>query len=81
MMFPYGVRWEGTRTLPRPEKDLLIEVLSGSWTLERFVEEAACLRASKEAAAASSSLPDCVDAGHISALIARVHLESWDAAR
>jgi len=72
---------EGAITLPRPEKDLLIEVRSGSWTLERFVNEAAALRASTEAAAASSSLPDCVDAGLISALIAQVHVEFWNAAR
>lgn len=72
---------EGTITLPRPEKDLLVEVRSGSWTLEKFEEEAASLRASTEGAAASSSLPDCVDVGRISSLIAQVHLESWDAAR
>ncbi len=68
---------EGTITLPRPEKELLVEVRSGSWTLEKFAEEAALLRASTEAAAASSSLPDAVDQRRISELVGRVHLEFW----
>jgi predicted nucleotidyltransferase len=72
---------EGKITLPRPEKGLLIEVRSGSWTLDRFLQEADSLRAATEAAAASSNLPDCVDAGAISSLVARVHLEFWDAIR
>ncbi len=72
---------EGTITLPRPEKDLLVEVRSGAWTLERFVEEAALLRASTEAATASSVLPDSVDYLEISKLVAHVHLEFWNEAR
>lgn len=72
---------EGTITLPRPEKDLLVQVRSGNWTLERFLEEATSLRLSTEAAAASSSLPEFVDHQSISKLVAEVHLKFWDKAR
>lgn len=72
---------EGTITLPRPEKDLLVEVRSGAWPLERFIEEAARLRYSTELAAASSKLPDCVSLDRISSLIARVHLEFWESSK
>ncbi len=68
---------EGTITLPRPEKDLLIGVRRGEWTLERFRAEAAALHLEAERAAAESALPDRVDTAAISELIASVHLEYW----
>jgi hypothetical protein len=68
---------DGTITLPRPEKDLLIAVRQGGWTLERFRAEAARLRLEAERAPAESALPDCVDQEAISTLIANVHLEAW----
>lgn len=68
---------EGTITLPRPEKELLIGVRSGSWTLERFLSEAEQARVDAERAATSSMLPDAVDEENISALIAQTHLEFW----
>ena len=34
---------EGRITLPRPERELLVEVRSGEWTLERFLREAKLL--------------------------------------
>ncbi len=69
---------EGTITLPRPERGLLIEVRSGAWTLDRFIREAESLRARTEADAASSRLPDMVDAAEISRLVASVHLAWWE---
>jgi hypothetical protein len=38
----------GTITLPRPERDFLVEVRSGGWTLERFHSEATRLRMEAE---------------------------------
>jgi predicted nucleotidyltransferase len=64
-------------TLPRPEHDVLIEVRTGAWTLERFLHEAAELRTVAEDAALQSSLPDYVDKDRISSLIANVHLRAW----
>lgn len=68
---------EGRISLPRPEKELLIEVRSGVWTLERFLREAQALRLEAESAAASSPLPDEVSREAISAVIAKAHLSFW----
>jgi predicted nucleotidyltransferase len=70
---------EGSITLPRPEKELLIDVRTGSWTLERFLSEAEQARVDAENAAVSSGLPETVDEKSISALIARTYLEFWRA--
>lgn len=64
-------------TLPRPEKELLIEVRSGEWTLERVLAHARALAIEVEKAVASSPLPENVDRAAISQLVARVHLEFW----
>ncbi len=72
---------EGRITLPRPERDLLISVRRGEWTLERFRAEAAALHGEAERAAAGSKLPDNVDRAAISELIAEIHLEWWGASR
>lgn len=68
---------KGMITLPRPEKDLLIDVRSGSWPLERFLREAKEARLDAENAAESSWLPSEVDEGAISALLAQTYLEFW----
>jgi uncharacterized protein len=67
----------GTITLPRPERDFLIEARSGVWTLERFLAEADGLRREAEASAQTSSLPESVDLRAISDLLAKVHLAAW----
>lgn len=64
-------------TLPRPEKDLLIEVRSGQWTLERVLAHAKELAREVEETVASSPLPERVDRAAISKLVAQVHLELW----
>ena len=66
-------------TLPRPEKDLLIEVRSGEWSLERVLAHAKKLSTEVEEAVTSSPLPENVDRTAISRLIAQVHLEFWKA--
>ena len=65
-------------TLPRPEKDLLIEVRGGAWTLERVLAHAKKLAIEVEETVANSPLPEKVDRSAISELVAQVHLEFWD---
>lgn len=67
----------GRITLPRPEKDLLIEVRSGSWTFERVLQHAQRLFHDVDRAVPKSPLPDKVDRSAVSRLIAQVHLEFW----
>jgi hypothetical protein len=69
---------EGLITLPRPEKDLLIEVRSGEWPLERFLRMAEKLQFEAEQSAMNSPLPDDVPREEISALIAKAHLSFWN---
>lgn len=66
-----------TITLPRPEKDLLIDVRSGEWTLEKVLAHAKKLSAEVEAAVSNSPLPEKVDRELISKLVAEVHLAFW----
>ena len=68
---------EGRITLPRPERALLIEVRSGAWTLERFLQEAEMLEKEARLLAETSALPDAVDKQAISELISTVHLSFW----
>jgi predicted nucleotidyltransferase len=67
----------GTITLPRPEREYLIEVRAGGWTLEQFLGETERLRVEAEAAAAQSRLPEFVDGDAISRLLAEVFLQGW----
>jgi uncharacterized protein len=69
---------EGRITLPRPEREFLIGVRRGKYTLEQFEHLVEDLRNQAESAAASSPLPDTVDQHAISRLIARVHRDYWD---
>ena len=69
----------GAITLPRPEREFLIEARSGKWTLERFLNEVESLRREAEDAAQKSTLPDSVNVGAISELIAKVYLTAWQA--
>jgi hypothetical protein len=67
----------GRITLPRPERDLLIQVRQGQFTMEQFSQMADDLRRDAEQATLNSPLPDAVDPQAISALVARVHLDYW----
>ena len=64
-------------TLPRPEKDLLIEVRSGEWPLGSRPGSRKNADERIEEAVASSPLPETVDRTAISRLIAQVHLDFW----
>jgi hypothetical protein len=67
----------GVITLPRPERDFLIEARSGAWTLEQFLKEAERLRCEAEDSAVRSQLTEQVDLSAISELIAKVYLAAW----
>jgi predicted nucleotidyltransferase len=71
----------GQITLPRPEKDLLIEVRSGEWPLEKILNHVAELRQKAELAVKESPLPEQVDRNVISAIVAEVHLDFWNTKR
>lgn len=70
---------DGTITLPRPEKDFLVEVRAGEWTLERFMREAERLHSEAQEAAAQSRLAEAASISAISALLAEVCLDAWSA--
>jgi predicted nucleotidyltransferase len=67
----------GMITLPRPEKDLLIEVRSGSWRFEKVLQHAQRMFKEVEDAVKKSPLPETVDRAAISQLVAQAHLEFW----
>ena len=64
-------------TLPRPEKDLLIYVRTGGWTLEKLIQEAYKLFAAAKEAQLHSNLPESIDRHRISGLIADAYLHHW----
>jgi predicted nucleotidyltransferase len=68
----------GRISLPRPEKDLLIEVRGGEWTIKKVLRHVQELSRQAEVAVAQSSLPERVDKNVISRLVSEIHLEFWD---
>jgi uncharacterized protein len=68
---------EGRVTLPRPNKDELIEIRLGKYSLSEIRELSAQLEADALAAGQKSSLPDHVDRDAINRLLADVHLQHW----
>jgi uncharacterized protein len=68
---------EGRITLPRPERDLLIHVRTGGWTLEKLIQEAYKLFAAAKEAQLHSSLPESIDRQRISRLIADAYMHYW----
>jgi predicted nucleotidyltransferase len=68
----------GRITLPRPEKDLLIRVRSGAWTLKKVLAHAQTLADEVKHAVQHSPLPENVDSAVISRLVAQAHLEFWE---
>jgi predicted nucleotidyltransferase len=68
----------GKITLPRPEKDMLIEVRSGSWRFEKVLQHAQRMFKEVEDAVTKSPLQETVDRAAISRLVAQAHLEFWN---
>jgi len=69
----------GTITLPRPERDFLIRVRTGKYSMEKVVAMAQKLFSECEEAAEASSLPERVDRGAVSRLVADSYRKMWDA--
>lgn len=70
---------QGRITLPRPEKDVLIEVRSGKWRLEKVISHSQRMFKEVEESVARSPLPEKVDRGAISRVVAAAHLRFWKA--
>jgi predicted nucleotidyltransferase len=68
-----------TITLPRPERDLLIRVRTGKFTLERVLDMANRLFAECEEETKKSALPDKVDRRAVSQVLTECYLRSWQA--
>ncbi|MGA8866563.1 MAG: nucleotidyltransferase domain-containing protein [Candidatus Sulfotelmatobacter sp.] len=69
----------GTITLPRPERDLLIRVRTGKYSMDKVLAMAQRLFAECEMAASHSSLPEKVDRAGVSTLLAESYRNAWDA--
>jgi hypothetical protein len=67
----------GRITLPRPNRDELIEIRKGKYSLAEIRELAAQLESEALAAQATSTLPDKVDRDGINRLLADAHLQFW----
>lgn len=70
---------EGKITLPRPERDFLIRVRTGKYTMEKVLSMAQKLFVECEEAAKASSLPEKVDRAAVSLLLADSYLKAWAA--
>ena len=69
----------GTITLPRPEKDLLITIRTGSYgSLDRLLNLANTLFAELEQAETQSVLPEKVARRKVSALLSETYLRFWN---
>ncbi len=70
----------GRITLPRPERDLLIRVRTGQFSMDQVLAMAQRLFAECEEAANHSSLPEKVDRDAVSSLLGKCYRKSWEAA-
>jgi uncharacterized protein len=68
----------GRITLPRPERNFLIRVRTGKYSMDKVVAMAQKLFAECEEAAKSSPLPERVDRGAVSRLLTAAYLKAWD---
>ncbi len=68
---------QGCITLPRPNRDELIEIRKGKYSLTEIRELGAQLESEALAAQATSTLPDKVNRDAIDHLLAEAHLQFW----
>lgn len=69
---------EGNITLPRPERNFLIKVRTGKYSMEKVLAMAEELFRECEEAAKQSALPEKVDRGAVSRLIAHSYQGMWN---
>lgn len=68
---------EGNITMPRPERELLIRIRTGKYSMDRVVAMAQKQFAECEAAARASSLPERIDRAAVSNLLATSYRTAW----
>jgi uncharacterized protein len=68
---------DGRITLPRPNKQELIEIRNGKYSLKEVQELGAQLESEALASQSTSPLPDQINRDAISKLISNVHLQYW----
>jgi hypothetical protein len=68
----------GKITLPRPNKEQLIDIRKGKWSMPDFMAYATQLEEDTLAARDKSPLPERVDRKEISRLVAQAYLEHWE---
>jgi uncharacterized protein len=69
----------GSITLPRPERDLLIRVRTGKFSMDKVLAMAQKQFAECEEAAKTSSLPEKINRTAVSKLLAESYREAWEA--
>ena len=68
---------QGNITMPRPERDLLVRVRSGKFSVDSVISMAHKLFAECEEATKASTLPDKVDREAVSKLLAESYRAAW----
>jgi predicted nucleotidyltransferase len=68
---------ESRITLPRPERDLLVRVRTGKYTMEKVIAMADGLFLECRAAAENSPLPEKVDRTAVSRLVSNCYQNAW----
>jgi hypothetical protein len=68
---------EGCITLPRPERDLLIRVRTGKYSIDKVIAMADRLFMECRDATSRSSLPDTLDRIAVSKLVTECYLRAW----
>jgi uncharacterized protein len=69
---------DGRITLPRPNKEELVEIRRGKYSLSEIQELGRQLESEALAAGTNSPLPDCVDRNAINKLLTDIHLDFWN---
>ena len=70
---------EGRITMPRPERDLLIRVRTGRYSMDKVIAMAQKQFVECEEAAKASSLPEKIDRAAVSKLLAESYRAAWNA--
>lgn len=69
---------QGSITLPRPERELLIQVRTGKYSMEKVLSMAYRLFEECETAAKVSQLPEKIDRVAVSQLVSDCYRKTWD---
>lgn len=68
---------DGVITLPRPERDFLVRVRTGKYSMEKVLSMAEKLFHECEAAVSESTLQEKIDRVAVSLLVARTYRKAW----